>query len=70
MAENGQLDLKIWNTSGELAAEIKDQKPSGVQITFLNLSGFAPGVYFYAATLRYDSGGTEKLKPKKFAVIR
>ncbi len=67
--QSGSLDLKIWNKNGELASEVRDHKPSGIQNTALNLTTFATGVYFYQATLTYDSGGSQTLKVGKFAVI-
>jgi len=70
MAEPGTMDMKIWNDAGELAAEITDHKPAGVQVTSFDLSRLAPRVYIYALTLTYDSGRVEKTKPRKFAVIR
>lgn len=70
MAESGTMDLKIWNDNGELAAEITDRKSAGVQVTPFDLTRLSPRVYFYIVTLSYDSGRVEKLKPRKFAVIR
>ncbi len=70
MAESGRMDLKIWTYSGELAAGITDRKPAGVQETPFDLTRLAPRIYFYAVTLSYDSGRIEKIKPRKFAVIR
>lgn len=70
MAESGSMDLKILNENGELAAEITDRKPAGVQVTPFDLSRFAPGVYYYLVTLSYDSGKTDKIKVRKFMVIR
>jgi sugar lactone lactonase YvrE len=69
MAESGRMDLKIWDEKGELADEVTDQKLAGAQVTTFNLSPFTTGIYFYQVTLSYDSGRTEKLKPRKFAVI-
>ena len=70
MAQAGQVDLKVWNESGEWAAEIKDRKgAAGAQVTSFDISHFARGVYYYALTLTYDSGASEKPKAGKFAVI-
>lgn len=70
MAESGTLTLKIWNRIGEMAAQVTDHRPAGVQATSFNVSGFAPGVYFFAVKLDYDSGRSEKPQTGKFAVIR
>lgn len=70
MAESGTLDLQLWNQNGERISEITDRKPAGPQATSFSLTGFAPGIYYYLATLNYDSGMSERLKMEKFAVIR
>jgi hypothetical protein len=69
MAGPGEMELRIWNHNGDLAAKVTDRKPAGVQVTPLDLAGFATGVYFYALTFRYDSGAIEKVPTKKFAVV-
>ncbi|HVZ80699.1 MAG TPA: NHL repeat-containing protein [bacterium] len=70
MAESGSMDLKIFNESGELAADVTDQKPAGPQTTPFRSSALAPGVYFYSVTLSYGSGKSERLKSGKFIVVR
>lgn len=70
MAGSGQMDLKVFNENGELAADIQDRKASGIQVTAFDLSRLAPGVYYYVVTLSYDSGQSVRLKPHKFTVIR
>jgi hypothetical protein len=70
MAEAGEMNLKIWNEAAELITEVKHQLPAGVRTTQFNLSGLSSGIYFYAVTLKYDSGKVETIKPQKFAVIR
>ena len=68
LAQSGRLILRIWTQNGELAAEVTDSQSAGFHSTALDLSGFAPGVYFYTAILEY-SGSAEKLKRGKFVVI-
>jgi hypothetical protein len=70
MAEAGQMNLKIWNEAAELVAEVKQHLPAGVQAMRFDLTGLSSGVYFYEATLRYDSGRVETFKPNKFVMIR
>ncbi len=70
MAGAGQMELKIWNWEGGLAGQWTDQKPAGIQTTPFDISGFAPGVYFYEVQFTYASGRTDKSGPHKFAVIR
>lgn len=69
MEEPGRADLRVWNEKAELVTHVTDSKPAGVQTTTFSITGFGPGVYFYALTLNYDSGQVEKLGPKKFAII-
>jgi hypothetical protein len=69
MAEPGQVEVKIWNWRAGLVDDLNDQKPAGVQTTPFDISSFAPGVYLFEVTLRYDSGRTDKCGPHKFAVI-
>ena len=70
MAGPGIMTLKIFNRIGELAAQVAERRPAGVQASSFSVSGFAPGIYFFTVTLNYDSGRTEKPKAGKFAVIR
>jgi hypothetical protein len=70
MAAAGEMDLKIFNENGELAADITDHPSAGIQITPFSLSSLASGVYYYVVTLTYDSGQKVRLKTHKFAVIR
>ena len=70
MAESGTMTLKIFNRIGELASQVSEHQLAGVQATSFNVSGFAPGVYFFTVTLNYDSGRSEKPQTGKFAVIR
>ncbi len=70
MAAPGRMDLKIRNEAGELADEVQDRKPAGVQVTPFSVASFATGVYFYQVTLAYDSAPSVKLAVKKFAVLR
>ncbi len=69
MAGPGKMEARIWNQNGELAARLTDSKPAGVQISSFSLSSFAPGIYYYAVTLTYDSGQTQTIKIQKFAVV-
>ncbi len=70
MVGSGHMYLRIYNLAGELAATFDDVKPAGQQTSFLNLSGFAQGVYFYILQIQYDSGVWDKQQPRKFIVLR
>ncbi len=69
MAQSGKVKIKVWNQNREVVAEINDRKLAGVQITPLNLSETAPGLYYYKVVLEYDSGLIDSLKIKKFAIV-
>jgi pectate lyase len=68
MASGGTALIKVWNASGQLAASIRDIKPSGQQESDLNIQAFAPGHYFYQTDLKYDSGGEDKFAAEVLAV--
>ena len=69
MAEQGKVELRIWNEKAELVDAVTDSKPAGVQTTPFTIAGFATGVYFYSVALNYDSGKSTMISPKKFVVI-
>ena len=47
-----QLDIKIYNIAFQLAAELKGNSKGGqLESNCVNVSGMAPGVYFYKATV-------------------
>jgi len=64
------VDIRVFNAVGELTLRSSNRCGSGVQTTDLDLTSFAPGVYFYMAEIHYDSGGDESLGPERFAVVR
>lgn len=68
MAEKGTAFIKVWNASGQLAAGLRDAKPSGVQESQMDITSFAPGHYFYQVDLKYDSGKEDRFDPKVLAV--
>jgi hypothetical protein len=70
MTGSGNVDIKIWNSNGEMVTEVTDRKTSGVQLTPVNISRFTAGVYYFTLTLKYDSGTSETSKPKAFAVVQ
>ena len=62
--------MLVYNAIGDLVDTFKETKPSGPQTTTLNLSTFAPGVYFYILEIAYDSGVKDRQSLHKFAVVR
>jgi len=68
MAEAGTANIKVWNAWGNLAATLADPKGAGEQSSVLNVTGFAPGHYFYRIELDYDSGKKDTFKTQVLAV--
>jgi len=68
MAEVGTANIKVWNAWGNLAATIAEPKGAGEQSTVLNVTGFAPGHYFYRIELDYNSGKKDTFKTQVLAV--
>lgn len=66
---SGRVTLTVWNEAGEKAAKVTDAHSAGSQSTAFSVAGWASGVYFCRLTAAYDSGETQKLPVKKFAVI-
>ena len=64
MREPGTMKLRVWNAGGNLAATLDDHKGAGPQISYLPISRFAAGHYFYQVTLAYDSGEEDHFKTK------
>ena len=70
MEESGQVDVRVYQESGELATTVSDLRPAGVQQSTVLLCVLAPGSYFYRVTLHYDSGRTVTLPTGRFLVGR
>ncbi len=69
MASPGNVTIRIYNEAGDLADEIDDSKPAGLQTSQVSTGRMAPGVYYYLLSIRYDSGGSENQGVQKFVVI-
>jgi len=68
MAGAGTANIKVWNAWGNLAATISEPKGAGEQSSVLNVTGFAPGHYFYRVELDYGSGQKDVYKTQVLAV--
>ena len=66
MEESGRAIITVWNESAEKVLVVRDSKPTGVQTTALNLSGFPSGVYYYQVAIQYASGGIARSDLQKF----
>jgi hypothetical protein len=64
-----QAQVRVYNRSGDLAAELEESKGAGVQESRLDLSRFSPGVYYYLLTIR-DAAGRTVHGPVKFVILR
>ena len=69
MEKSGQVEIKFWNQKAGWVARYNGSKPSGVQVTTMDITGLPTGVYFYIIHISYNSGETATLGPRKFLVI-
>ncbi len=70
MVAQGNVKIRIYNETGDLAALKDENKPAGPQISVIDISRLAPGVYMYFLTLDYNYGNVVKFGLKKFIVLR
>jgi hypothetical protein len=70
MNEIGVANVLIFNSVGEVSAKLQEVLGQGLQTIPLNLSTFAPGVYFFQISMQYSSGDTELVSAGKFVVVR
>lgn len=68
MGSAGSVKIKVWNAIGDLASEIEESKPAGLQTSTMDTARLAPGVYLYTVERNYDSGASIKSGIKKFVV--
>jgi len=68
MRAPGTADIRVYHEDGTLAAHLEEHHGFGLQVDLLRSCSFAPGVYLYRLTLRYDSGLVEKLGSGWFTV--
>jgi len=66
----GQALIRVYNEAGDLAAQVQENKGSGIQESLMNVAYYSPGIYFFRVLLFPDSGGQVKLKLGKFSVVR
>jgi hypothetical protein len=65
------MTVKIYNSAGMLAASLEAKAAvNDYNYIQVNLSRFAPGVYFYVLTGKKSSGGTMDFGIKKFMVAK
>lgn len=69
MREAGDVEIRVWNSAGDLVAQVFDARGAGTQQSSLRLNYFAPGVYYFRVSMRYASGSSESLSAQKFAVL-
>jgi hypothetical protein len=64
----GTARVRIYNVIGDLAAKLEEAKPAGAQLSVLNTSKLAPGVYLYRLEKDYGGGNSVRSGVKKFLV--
>ena len=71
MPSSGTALVSIYNESGDLVAQVQENKPAGPQQqTGLNLFYYLRGLYFCQVSITLDNGETRLLKVFKFVVIQ
>ena len=65
----GLVNVRMYNEIGDLATELEERKPAGLQSSIINIGALAPGVYYYRVTLTFDDGTTKQHDKRKFAVV-
>jgi hypothetical protein len=70
MKSSGTVTLKIYNQTGRLVDTVNDTKPAGPQSSSVSVGSFASGTYYYVLYIQYNSGSSETITPRKFAVLR
>lgn len=68
LCEPDQAIVLIYNTVGELVAQVSNPAAQGPNDFTLPVSGWSYGIYYYIIQLD-DSSGTRRLKPEKFAIV-
>ncbi len=64
----GEVNIRVYNTIGDLAVKIEDRKAAGFQESTIDTGKLAPGVYLYILERSYNGGSKTRSKVKKFAV--
>lgn len=68
MASPGRVRINVYNVIGDLASKIEDQKQAGNQLSTMDTSRLAPGVYLYIVERDYGNGNIVRSGVKKFVV--
>ena len=70
MVSSGNVEIRIFNAIGQMVCKQDEFKAGGPQVSNLNFTRYAPGVYLYLITMTYDSGRTDSVPVSKFLVVR
>lgn len=68
MESAGSVKIRVYNSIGDLAVKVDDNKPAGAALSTINTARLAPGVYLYILERDYNNGTKARSKVKKFAV--
>ncbi|PIR15071.1 MAG: hypothetical protein COV48_16410 [Elusimicrobia bacterium CG11_big_fil_rev_8_21_14_0_20_64_6] len=68
MALPGTVRIRVYNTIGDIATKVEDNKDAGAQLSTINTARLAPGVYLYLLEKDYGGGNVNRSGVKKFVV--
>jgi sugar lactone lactonase YvrE len=69
MQSSGSVEIDLFNERGDLAAVIHDHHGPGEQISPVDASQFAAGVYLYLVRLSYDNGQSQRFGPLRLVKL-
>jgi hypothetical protein len=68
MRSPGEAEVRVYHEDGTLVERMVRRRPFGIQEEDLQTGRYAPGVYLYRVTLKYDTGFVEQLRSGWFTV--
>ena len=68
MAAQGRVRIKVYNSIGDLASKIEEDKAPGAQLSTMDTARLAPGVYLYILERDYGNSAIVRSAVKKFVV--
>jgi hypothetical protein len=68
--EPSEVKIEIYNVSGQMVAEIKENKAAGYQYSVWPIQAVSRGVYIFRAIIRGNSGQTKITPIKKFSILK
>lgn len=68
MHQPGSVRIRVYNAIGDLATKVEDAKGAGQQLSTINTTRLASGVYLYLMEKDYGNGVISRSGVKKFVV--